>query len=124
MVANLDPGEGLLSLPGTLSAAVYGTIMDVEDPAGGFGVRNTPSSGPSAVPVKLPIVYYFGREKVEDDVSHWKDLTSKLASSVRAKVKKDKDVRAAGVVIDAPAVDFGKGGLDLLAHAVGEFAGE
>ncbi|KAK1752258.1 hypothetical protein QBC47DRAFT_425122 [Echria macrotheca] len=122
MVANLDPGEGLLSLPGTLSAAVYGTIMDVEDPAGGFGVRNTPSSGPSAVPVKLPIVYYFGREKVEDDVPHWRDLTSKLASSVRAKVKKDKDVRAAGVVIDAPAVDLEKGGLDLLAHAVGEFA--
>jgi len=124
LVANLDPDEGLLSLPGTMSAAVYGTLMDVEDPAGGFGVRNTPSTGPGAIPVKLPIVYYFGREKVEDDIPHWKDLTRKLASSVRAKVKKDQDVKSSGVIIDAPAVKPGGEGVELLAHAVSEFAGK
>lgn len=122
LVANLDPGEGLLCLPGTVSAAEFGTLMDVEDPQGGFGIRCTPSSGPSAVPVKVPIVYYFGREKVEDDAQHWRDLTSKLASSVRAKINHDKEVRTSGVLLDVPSVDMETGGLDLLAHAVSEFA--
>ncbi|KAK0620486.1 Pre-mRNA cleavage complex II protein Clp1-domain-containing protein [Immersiella caudata] len=122
LMANLDPNEGLLSLPGTLSAAVYGTLMDVEEPAGGFGIGSTPSSGPSAVPVKVPVVYYYGREKVEDDVAHWKDLTRKLASSVRAKLNKDKDVRASGAVIDAPSFGEGKEGLDLLQFAITEFS--
>ncbi|KAK5658349.1 hypothetical protein OQA88_2325 [Cercophora sp. LCS_1] len=122
LVANLDPGEGLLCLPGTVSAAEFGTLMDVEDPQGGFGIRCTPSSGPSAVPVKVPIVYYFGREKVEDDVQHWRDLTSKLASSVRAKVNHNMETRASGVLLDIPALDMENGGMDLLVHAVSEFA--
>ena len=123
LAANLDPSEGLLSLPGTVSAAVYGTLMDIEEPAGGFGIGSTPSSGPSAVPVKIPVVYYFGRERVEDDPPHWRDLTRKLASSVRAKLAEDDEVRAAGVVIDTPAVDLEQGGADLLAYAITEFAG-
>ncbi|KAK0641323.1 Pre-mRNA cleavage complex II protein Clp1-domain-containing protein [Cercophora newfieldiana] len=122
LVANLDPAEGLLSLPGTVSAAVYGTLMDVEESACGFGLGSTPSSGPSAVPVKVPVVYYYGREKVEDDVPHWKDLTRKLASSVRAKLNKDKDVRASGAIIDTPGFESGKEGLDLLAFAINEFS--
>ena len=123
MVANLDPNEGLLSLPGTVSAAVYGTLMDVEEPAGGFGIGSTPSSGPSSVPVKVPIVYYYGREKVEDDVPHWKDVTRKLASSCRAKLNNDKEVRISGAVIDMPGIDAGKDGIDLLAFAISEFSG-
>lgn len=126
LVASVDPGEGLLSLPGTMSAAVFGTLMDVEEPAGGFGVSSTPSSGPSAVPVKLPMVYYFGREKVSDDVPLWKDLTGKLASSVRAKLRENEDVRAAGLILDTPAVDVAKAdsmkeGVEVLVHAVREF---
>ncbi|KAK0744042.1 Pre-mRNA cleavage complex II protein Clp1-domain-containing protein [Schizothecium vesticola] len=122
IVVNLGPREGLLSLPGTLSAAVYGAMMDVEEPAGGFGITSAPTSGPSPVPVKTPIVYYYGREKVEEDPAHWKDLTGKLASSVRAKIKEDETVRTSGVLIDAPAVEFAQGGLELLVHAVNEFA--
>ncbi len=51
-VVNADPGEGLLTLPGTLSAAVFGTLMDVESESGWGGA---PSNGPAAVPVKLPL---------------------------------------------------------------------
>ena len=75
------------------------------------------------MPVKTPIVYYYGRERVEEEPAHWKDLTGKLASSVRAKIKEDETVRTSGVLIDAPAVDFAQGGLELLVHAVNEFAG-
>ncbi|KAL2020460.1 hypothetical protein VTK56DRAFT_8426 [Thermocarpiscus australiensis] len=122
LMASVDPREGLLSLPGTVSAAVFGTVMDVEEPAGGFGVSSTPSSGPSAVPVKLPMVYYFGRERVEDDMQLWKDLTAKLASSVRAKLAADEAVQSAGLVLDTPAVTAGKGEMEILAHVVSEFA--
>jgi polyribonucleotide 5'-hydroxyl-kinase len=123
LVANVDPREGLLSLPGTVSAAVFGTIMDVEEPTGGFGVSSTPCSGPSLVPVKLPMVYYYGREKVEEDMPLWKDLVTKLASSVRAKLSSDDAVRSGGLVLDTPAVTAVKGEVEILLHAVREFAG-
>lgn len=124
LVASVDPREGLLALPGTVSAAVFGTVMDVEDPAGGFGVSGTPSSGPSAVPVKLPMVYYFGREKVDEDVPLWKDLVGKLGSSVRAKFAADETVREAGLVLDTPAATIAKADMDVLLHAINEFASE
>ncbi|AEO66521.1 uncharacterized protein THITE_2114661 [Thermothielavioides terrestris NRRL 8126] len=122
LVANVDPAEGLLALPGTVSAAVFGTVMDVEDAAGGFGVSATPSSGPSAVPVKLPIVYYFGREKVEHDAPLWRDLTAKLASSVRARFAADEAVRETGLLLDTPGVTVAKADMEMLLHAVREFA--
>jgi len=124
LVANVDPREGLLSLPGTMSAAVFGTIMDIEEPACGFGVSSTPSTGPSLVPVKLPMVYYFGREKADEDLPLWKDLAAKLASSVRAKFATDDAVRSAGLLLDTPGVETGKDDLEMLQHAIAEFASE
>ncbi|AEO61036.1 hypothetical protein MYCTH_2310812 [Thermothelomyces thermophilus ATCC 42464] len=121
LVASVDPREGMLALPGTVSAAVFGTIMDVEDPAAGFGVSGTPSSGPSAVPVKLPMVYYFGRERVDEDVRLWKQLVGKLGSSVKAKLEADEVVREAGLVLDTPAASVAKGDLEVLEHLVKEF---
>jgi polyribonucleotide 5'-hydroxyl-kinase len=124
MVGSVDPREGMLALPGTVSAAVFGTVMDVEDPAAGFGVSGTPSSGPSAVPVKLPMVYYVGRERVDEDVPLWRDLVGKLGSSVRAKFAADEVVREAGLLLDTPAASVAKGDLEILTHVVNEFAGE
>lgn len=123
LVASVDPREGMLALPGTVSAAVFGTIMDVEDPAAGFGVSGTPSSGPSAVPVKLPMVYYFGRERVDENVRLWKQLVGKLGSSVRAKLEANEVVRKAGLVLDTPAASVAKGDLEVLEHLVNEFDG-
>jgi polyribonucleotide 5'-hydroxyl-kinase len=124
VVGSVDPREGMLALPGTVSAAVFGTVMDVEDPAAGFGVSGTPSSGPSAVPVKLPMVYYVGRERVEEDVRLWRDLVGKLGSSVRAKFAADEVVREAGLVLDTPAASVAKADMEILTHVVNEFAGE
>lgn len=140
VLATVDPRDGMLALPGTLSAAVFATVMDVEDPEGGVGVGCTPSSGPSAVPVKLPVGYYFGRERVEDDEGLWKDLVRRLGSSVRAKTGGDQGVRRGGVVVDTPAVEVRKGevkvkgedgeeererggGVEGLMHVIREFAG-
>jgi polyribonucleotide 5'-hydroxyl-kinase len=120
MVINTDPHEGMLSLPGTLSAAVFASIMDVESGGGGWG--SAPSSGPTAVPVKLPLVHYFGQEKVEEDVELYRDLVSKLAGAVTARMSEDREVGVSGCIIDSPAVNLSKGGVDVLAHIVEEFS--
>ena len=55
VAVNIDPKEGMLSIPGSLAAATFTSILDVEE---GWG--SSPTNGPSPVPVKLPLVYYFG----------------------------------------------------------------
>jgi len=83
-VVNLDPKEGVLSLPGTLSATSFSTIMDVEE---GFG--SSPTSGPSPVPVKLPLVYYYGLETPEGNTKLYKALVSRMAVAVSSRLSED-----------------------------------
>lgn len=121
LVVNANPGEGMLSLAGTLSAAVFATVMD---PLAADGWGGTPTSGPSTVPVKLPLVYYYGRESAEADPEVYKRLLGRLADGVSAKLSEDPDVKAAGVLVDSMGVDAGSArGLELLAHIVEELSG-
>ncbi|KAK1775950.1 Pre-mRNA cleavage complex II protein Clp1-domain-containing protein [Copromyces sp. CBS 386.78] len=121
LVANLNPTDGLLSLPGTLSAAVFGTLMDVEEPAGGFGVSSTPISGPSQT-VKNPLAFYFGREKAGEDVDTWRQMTERLAVLCMRKFERNRDVRVAGLLVDTAPVEAGdKEGQELLGWAVRQF---
>ncbi|ROW16847.1 hypothetical protein VPNG_01528 [Cytospora leucostoma] len=125
LVVNTDPREGMLSLPGTLTAAVYATVMDLEG-EGTNGWGGTPTSGPSAVPVKLPIAQYYGRQDATDDPQLYRELASKLAGSVTARMGGDVDVRSSGMIIDTPGVDLsgssGQGAMDAMAHVVDEFS--
>lgn len=125
LVVNTDPREGMLSLPGTLTAAVYATVMDLEG-EGTNGWGGTPTSGPSAVPVKLPIAQYYGRQDAAGDPQLYRELASKLAGSVTARMGGDVDVRSSGMIIDTPGVDLsgssGQGAMDAMAHVVDEFS--
>lgn len=121
MAVNTDPSEGMLSLPGTLSAGVFATIMDIEGEGGGWG--GAPSSGPAAVPVKLPVVFCYGKEKAEEDVPLYKSLVSRLAGAATARMAEDPAVRSAGMIIDTPGVNMSsKTGPEVLAHIVEEFS--
>ncbi|TQW03286.1 mRNA cleavage and polyadenylation factor IA/II complex [Cordyceps javanica] len=120
LVVNADPSEGLLSLAGTLSAGVFATVMD---PAAADGWGSTPTSGPSAVPVKLPLAYYYGRESAEEDADVYKRLFGRLADGVSARLSEDPEVKTAGVLVDSMGVEAGSArGLDLLAHMVDELS--
>ncbi|KAM0435817.1 hypothetical protein ACHAPT_002708 [Fusarium lateritium] len=120
LVVNADPKEGLLSLPGTLSASVLATVMDPEA-VDGWG--STPTSGPSSVPVKLPLVFYYGRESPEEDPDFYRELVSKLAGSVSGRLSEDESVRSSGVIIDGTGLpEQTKDGFDLVAHIVDEFS--
>ncbi|KAH7143745.1 Pre-mRNA cleavage complex II protein Clp1-domain-containing protein [Dactylonectria macrodidyma] len=120
LLVNTDPREGMLSLPGTLSAGVFATVMDPEA-VDGWG--STPTSGPSGVPVKLPLVFYYGRESPEDDPDFYRELTSKMAGSASGRLSEDVSVRSSGVIVDTVGIsDENKLGVDLMAHLVDEFS--
>lgn len=98
LVVNLDPEEGVLSLPGTLTAVAFKTLLDVEE---GWG--SSPMSGPSAIPVKLPLVYNYGlSDTIVDDPSatHYKSVLSKLALAVSGRLSEDPPAKEAGLIVD------------------------
>ena len=121
IVVNLDTREGLMSVPGTLSATAFKTLMDVEE---GWG--SSPMSGPSGIPVKLPLVYYYGLPRPEErEGQFYKATVSKLALTVSGRLQGDDEAREAGVIVDTPgSISSNKGGgtYDILNHIVSEFA--
>ncbi|KAJ5832714.1 hypothetical protein N7474_001025 [Penicillium riverlandense] len=120
LVVNLDPTEGMLSVPGTLSATAFRTMLDAEE---GWG--SSPMSGPSPVPVKLPLVYNYPLPSPLDaEGSVYRPVVSRLALSVTGRMAEDDDAREAGIIVDTPGLlSSGKpGSLELINHIVTEFA--
>jgi len=124
MVVNLDPREGMLCLPGSISAAVIGggAILDVEDAAGN-GWGNSPVAGPSAIPVKMPLVYHYGHTNPEERPDVFKPISTRLALAATSRFEEDIEVKEAGILVDtAGSVSMGKGGYDIISHIVSEFS--
>ncbi|KOS20582.1 mRNA cleavage and polyadenylation factor CLP1 [Escovopsis weberi] len=128
VAVNVDPAEGMLSLAGTLSAAVYATPADAEA-RDGWGA--TPTSGASAASVKTPVVYALGRQRAGDGGDGgraFRQLVGRLAGAVSGRLSEDAAVRAAGVVVDSMGVEEEAGGegsedgVELLAHVVDELS--
>lgn len=125
VVVNLDPQEGMLSVPGTLSAAVFKSLLDVEE---GWGC--TPMSGPAGViPVKLPLVYYYGSDRVDEQQRNgqrsaqlYRNLAARLALAVSGRLQQDPEAGESGVIIDTPAFLAAGTNTNLLAHVVSEFS--
>lgn len=116
-VVNLDPKEGMLSLPGTLTATAFSTIMDVEE---GWGT--SPTSGPSPVPVKSPLVYYYGHENPETNEKLYKKLVSRMALAVSSRLSEDDHSRSSGCLIDTSGLISQAAGYDMIQHMVAEFS--
>jgi polyribonucleotide 5'-hydroxyl-kinase len=120
MVINTDSREALLSIPGTVTATPFASIIDVEQ---GWG--SSPTSGPSPVPVKLPLCYYYGLASPEDNTKLYKSILTRLALAAASRLADDPVIKSTGMIIDTPGViSQGKGGYDLISHIVSEFSGE
>ncbi|KAJ5740140.1 hypothetical protein N7493_000012 [Penicillium malachiteum] len=120
LVVNLDPAEGMLSVPGTLTATTFRTMLDVEN---GWG--SSPLSGPSPVPVKLPLVYSYPLPSPLDaEGSVYRPVVSRLALQVTERMAKDEEVQKTGIIVDTPGVlgSGNPGSLELINHIVTEFA--
>jgi polyribonucleotide 5'-hydroxyl-kinase len=120
MVINTDSREGILSIPGSLTATPFASIIDVEQ---GWG--SSPASGPSPVPVKLPLCYYYGLPSPEDNTKLYKPVLTRLALASSSRLTDDPEIRQTGMIIDTPGViSQGKGSYDLISHIVSEFSGK
>lgn len=118
IVVNLDPKEGMLSIPGTISTAVFSSIIDVEQ---GWG--SSPTNGPTQVPVKLPLVYYYGLANPEQKADVYKPLVTRAGLSVMNRLQEDEEAKVAGCIVDTPGViSQGKGGYELIQHIISEFS--
>jgi len=123
VLVNLDVQEGVMSVPGTLTATVFKTLVDVEE---GWGAA--PMSGPNgAIPVKLPLVYYFGNERPEEkDGRVYRSQISRLALAVAGRMGQDPEAREAGIIIDTPgsltSTKKQALGYDIIQHIISEFA--
>jgi polyribonucleotide 5'-hydroxyl-kinase len=119
LVVNADSTEGILSIPGSLTATAFASMIDVEE---GWG--SSPTSGPSPVPVKLPLCYYYGLPSPEDNPKLFKPVLSRLALAATSRLSDDPEVRRTGIIIDTPGViSQGKGSYDIISHIVSEFSG-
>ena len=120
LVVNTDSREGLLSIPGTLTATPFSSIIDVED---GWG--SSPTSGPGPVPVKLPLCYYYGLASPEDNTKLFKPVVTRLALAAIGRLAEDPPFKETGMIIDTPGViSQGKGNYELVAHIISEFSGQ
>lgn len=120
VIVNTDSREGIISLPGSLTATPFASIVDVEQ---GWG--SSPTSTSTPVPVKLPLCYFYGLPSPEDNTKLYKPILTRLALAVRGRLAEDKVVKETGIIIDTPGViSQGKNGYELIAHIVEEFAGE
>jgi polyribonucleotide 5'-hydroxyl-kinase len=122
LVVHVDPGTGMLALPGTVSAAVFATLVDIES-ADGWGAAPTSETG--VVPAKSPLVYLYGQRAPEDDVEAYKQAVGRIATGVTARLSADPEVRRTGLIVDTPAVAAdSEVGIDILAHVVEELSGK
>ncbi|KAG4027697.1 hypothetical protein MFRU_028g01190 [Monilinia fructicola] len=118
ITVNTDSREGMLSIAGSMTATAFKSIVDVEE---GWG--SSPTSGPSPVPVKLPLCYYYGLPSPEDNAKLYKPVVTRLALAATSRLEDDVKCRETGMIIDTPGViSQGKGGYDLISHIVSEFS--
>ncbi|KAF1362702.1 Clp1-domain-containing protein [Lizonia empirigonia] len=118
MVVNLDPRQGMLSVPGSFSAAAFSSIVDIEE---GWG--SSPISGPSPIPVKMPLVYHYGLKDPEEG-KLFKPLVTRMALAVTSRLEEDKASKQAGFIIDSSGtISAGKAGVyENIEHIVSEFS--
>ncbi|KAL1597989.1 Cleavage polyadenylation factor subunit clp1 [Paraconiothyrium brasiliense] len=118
MVVNLDPRQGMLSVPGSLTAAAFSSIIDIEE---GWG--SSPISGPSPTPVKMPLVYHYGLRDAEEG-KVFRPLVTRMALAVTSRLEEDPASKQAGFIIDTPGgIGQGKAGqYENIEHIISEFS--
>ncbi|ANB12182.1 Clp1p [Sugiyamaella lignohabitans] len=98
MLVNLNPSEGVFTVPGTLSAAPVSDILDVEQ---GWGESQI--NGPAHLHPKQPYAHFYGLESPLTNVNYYKHVISRLALAVSSRLDKDEVVAGSGVIIDTPS---------------------
>ena len=116
-IVNVDPREGLLAPPGSLTAVTVGSQLDVENR---YGI--SPISGPTITPVKMPLIYHCPYASPSENPEFYKALITRMALSVTNKLEEDAEAKQSGLIIDTPgSLNDPKSNYDLIAHLISEF---
>lgn len=116
LLVNLDPKEGVFSLPGLLTATAIREFLDVESVNGWGG---TPTTGATPHLPKQPLVKSYGFVNVNDNVELYKYQMAQLGRAARARFQTDTEIRIGGFVIDTPAL--GMKHIDVIEAIIKEF---
>ena len=84
MAITIINSQSILSLPGTLTATAFQTILDVEE---GFG--SSTIHGQSQIPTKTPLAYYFGNQLPNENLKLYRKYISRLALAVTSRMEED-----------------------------------
>lgn len=115
---SLDPSEGTITMPGTVTATTISNPIDVEE---GFGSSATTAA--SLGSSMMPLAYYYGYENPGENVKLFKMEISRLAHTVKCRMASDSESRTSGFVIDTAGL-IDHVGYDLIQHAIEQFSGK
>lgn len=99
LVVNLDPKEGVFSVPGSLTATPISDILDIES-IGGWGGSTT--LGATFHNPKQPLVKSYGFYSIGENVELYKHQVSQLGVAALTRMADDNAVRTGGFIIDTP----------------------
>lgn len=118
-VVNLDPKEGILGMPGSLTATTFNTLLDVEED--GWG--SSPISGPASLPVKTPLVYHYPFPSPDSNNPMYKAITTRLALAVTSKMEEEATIKQSGIILDTPgSLNNPKSSYETALHIISEFS--
>lgn len=117
-VVNLDPREGLLAPPGSLTAVTVDASLEVENT---YGIG--PMSGPTVSPIRIPLIYHFPYSSPLEKPEVYKSLITRMALSVTNRLEENPSDKRSGIIVDSPgALNDPRTSYDLITHIVSELS--
>ncbi|KAL0483112.1 mRNA cleavage and polyadenylation factor CLP1 [Acrasis kona] len=84
LFADLDVGQGEISIPGTLSIATVNTPIDIME---GFSLCS-------------PLTYFFGYNSPDKNIPHYKMIVERVAEMLEVKTKHNPEFRRGGYIVN------------------------
>lgn len=99
MLVNLNPRDGVFSIPGSLTSTPISDNFDLES-TGGYG--GTVTSGTTYHNPKQPIVKNYGFDDFNTNIDLYKYQVEQLGEVTMERLNKDPMIKNSGCVIDTP----------------------
>lgn len=99
LLVNLDPKQGVFSVPGSLTATAMNDFFDVEA-VNGWGELTT--LGATFHNPKQPLVKNFGFYDIGENAELYTQQASSLAAAIDSRIKENPEIAYSGVIIDTP----------------------
>lgn len=103
LLVNLDPQQGVFSVPGSLTATPISDTFDLES-VNGWGGSTT--SGATFHNPKQPLVKSFGFYDISENLELFKYQVMQLGVASLSRLAQDDSLRVGGIIIDTPPLSM------------------